>query len=90
VTIGGKELIKLETSNLYRSNDNSNLAYTVFGFHKGSVNSGVWSGEFKPANFKDVIKFTGDPNLGPQVVSPILADSVLKQKKMTAYPYPKN
>ena len=90
VTIGGKELIKLETSNLFRSNDNSNLAYTLFGFHKGSVNSGVWGGEFKPANFKDVIKFTGDPNLGPQVVSPILADSVLKQKKMTAYPYPKN
>jgi len=90
ITVGGKELIKLETSNLYRENNNDSKSYMVFGFHKGTVNSGIWSGEFQPENFKQVIKFSGDPSTGPQVVSPILLDSVLKQKGLTAYPYPKN
>jgi len=90
VTIGGKELIKLETANLFRSNNNDNRAYTLFGYHKGTVNSGVWNGEFKPASYKDVIKFSGDPSLGPQAVSPVLLDSVLKQKGTTAYTYPTN
>jgi hypothetical protein len=90
VTVGGKELIKIETANLFRSNNHDNRAYTIFGYHKGTVNSGVWNGEFKPANFKQSIQFTGDPNIGTQVVSPILLDSVLKQKGVTAYPYPTN
>jgi len=90
VSIGGKELIKLETANLFRANNNDNKAFTLFGFHKGTVNSGVWNGDFIPLNFKQVIKFSGDPSLGPQVVSPVLLDSVLKQKGATAYTYPTN
>lgn len=90
VTIGGKELIKIETANLYRSNNNDNKAYTLFGYHKGTVNSGVWNGEFMPASFKMAIKFSGDPSLGTQAVSPILLDSVLKQKGVTRYTYPVN
>jgi hypothetical protein len=75
---------------LFRANNNDNKAFTLFGFHKGTVNSGVWNGDFIPLNFKQVIKFSGDPSLGPQVVSPVLLDSVLKQKGATAYTYPTN
>ena len=90
VTVGGKELIKLETANLFRVNNNDNRAYTLFGYHKGTVKSGIWNGEFMPANFKQVVKFSGDPSLGTQAVSPVLLDSVLKQKGATAYTYPTN
>ena len=90
VTVGGKELVKIETANLFRSNNHDNRAYTIFGYHKGTTKSGIWNGEFKPANFKQAIQFTGDPDMGPQAVSPILLDSVLKQKGKTAYPYPTN
>lgn len=90
ITVGDKELIKLETSNLFRANNGDSRAYTLFGYHQGTKQSGIWNGEFTPASFKQSIKFSGDPKIGPQVISPIFLDAILKQQGQTPYPYPTN
>ena len=90
ITVGGKELIKLETSNLFRANNGENRAYTIFGYQQGTKQSGIWNGEFSPASFKQSIKFSGDPKIGPQVISPVILDAILKQQGQTPYPYPLN
>jgi hypothetical protein len=88
VAVGGKDIVKLETANLYRVNNGDNRAYTIFGYQKGSKNSGIWNGEFQPANYKQSIPFTGDPKTNTQVVSPTVLDAVLAQQKAPKFPYP--
>jgi hypothetical protein len=89
ITVGGKNLMKAEVSSLYRKNNpGSNKIYMLFGYLAGSVNSGIWSGDYMPANYKQSIPFTGDPGTNTQIVSPVLFNAVLAAKKLAAFPYP--
>lgn len=84
ITVGGKELVKIVTPNIVRANDMfDGEAYMVFGTHE----SGVWPGSFSPAKFKRSFKFTGDVELSPQVVSPVLFNFLQNQRGLPAYPY---
>ncbi len=84
ITIGGKELLKVELPNLFRKlNPSDQHAYGIWGF----INGGMYSGDFTPANFKQSIPFTGNPSKGTQVVSPALFDAVLAQKGAPKFPY---
>jgi len=88
VTVGDREILKVELSNMYRKlRPGNQSAYTIFGYVNGTKKSGMYDGDFSPANFKTSIPFTGNPANGTQVVSPTLFDAVMAQTGAPKYPY---
>jgi len=88
VTVGDREILKVEAPNMYRKlRPGNQRAYMIFGYVKGTTKSGMYDGEFSPANFKESIIFTGNPSNGTQIVSPTLFDAVMAQKGAPKYPY---
>lgn len=89
VVVGGKALMKLQVSNLYRATrPDDRKPFMIFGFHQGRAQKGVYQGEFQPAKFKRAFAFNGDLTAGPQFLTRPLVDTVLKAKNLPAYPYP--
>ncbi len=88
VNIGGKDILKLEVSSVYRiNNPGDNSIYTIFGYQSGTKHNGIWNGNFNGANYKKSIPFNGNIDINTQIVSPVLFDAYLKMKGLTAYPY---
>jgi hypothetical protein len=88
LTVGGKEILKVETPNIYRKmNPSDQHLYMIFGYVKGSKYSGMYNGDFTAANTKVTIQFTGDPSTGTQVMSPTMFDAAMTQMGISKYPY---
>jgi hypothetical protein len=88
VTVGDREILKVELPNMYRKlRPGNQSAYTIFGYVNGTKKSGMYDGDFSPANFKQSIIFTGNPANGTQIVSPTLFDAVIAQTGAPKYPY---
>jgi len=89
VSLNGKEILKIEVSSLYRiNNPGDNSLYRIFAYLDTGLNKGFRSGDFRPANSKLSIPFTGDPSTNTQVMSPAMFNAILAARKMTPYPYP--
>lgn len=87
-SLGGKDVLVYEDSNLHRNYSGSTQGYQFFAYHKGSKKSGFWNGDFNPAKFKDSLPFSGYINTSPQTVSPTLLDFMLKQLGITSFTHP--
>ena len=87
-TVGGKDVLVFESSNIYRSLTGNTQAYEFFAYHAGSTKSGFWNGDFIPARFRQNIPFSGYIYSGPQAVSPTVMDFMVKQLGLPTFTYP--